>query len=210
MEEIQLPFPKTNFGPAFIDIGKLTLDRLSPSLQDIAAAKPWVWEYLQGLPIKEIGMPAYYPKLSRKLKALRVRNLIYPTNNADVFIHIYPDLLGDRDIYIPIEPTTTIELSELTEQVEHKLLDVAEEIGQAGEAERGEAFRDALDQITTVATFGKKKNSGKILVTARELVALKYVMVRDKLGLGAAPAVAGRPLYRGHQLQWDREHIYRA
>ena len=25
-----------------------------------------VWEYLQGLPIEEIGIPAYYPKLSRK------------------------------------------------------------------------------------------------------------------------------------------------
>ena len=74
------------------------------------------------------------------MKKMRVRNLIYPTVNADVFIHIYPDTKSERDYYIPIEPVLTVSLNGTVAKVEIKLLEFAEDIGKVPEEEREEAF----------------------------------------------------------------------
>src|SRR5688500_3777938 len=99
LEESMLPFPRENFETARQGGSTLRLEQLSAELQEIALAKTHIWEYLQALPIEEIGIPTYYPKLTRKMKKMRIRNLIYPTNNAEVFIHIYPDTKSERDYY---------------------------------------------------------------------------------------------------------------
>ncbi len=183
MEENRLPFPQTNFDQVRAGLSPLRLDQLPPPLAEVAAAKPFLWEYLQALPIHEIGIPAYYPKLSRKLRGLKIRNLIYPTSDENVFIHIYPDPKSERDYYIPIDPLVPVNLNGLVEKVEARLLDMAEEIGQASEEERQAVLTRAIEQICTVDSPRTRRN-GKIPVSPRELLALKYLMVRDKLGMG--------------------------
>ncbi|MCC6455438.1 MAG: type II/IV secretion system ATPase subunit [Caldilineaceae bacterium] len=186
-----LPFPRENFEIARQGGSSLRLDQLSEELQEVARAKPHVWEYLQALPIDEIGIPHYFPKLSRKMKKMRIRNLIYPTAHEDVFIHIYPDTKSERDYYIPIEPVLTVHLNGTVAKVEAKLLDLAEEIGKAAEEDRQQAFTAALDKICI--TIPGARSNGKIAVEDRELTALKYLTVRDKMGLGVLQPLLADP-----------------
>jgi flagellar protein FlaI len=190
MEQTALPFPYSNFDRVQSGGRTLTLDQLPQPLQEVASQHPFLFEYVQALPLEEIGMPAYLPKLSRGLQKLKRRNLIYPTQDGNLFIHIYPDPKGARDVYIPIEPALAVHLNGLVEKVEDKLLDMAETIGQASEEERGQVLLDSIDKICSV-TSGEK--NGKIEVTPRELEALKYRTVRDKMGLGVLQPLLGDP-----------------
>lgn len=190
METIKLPFPRSNFDKEHG--AALTLEQLPEPFQEVARAKPFLLEYLQGLPIEEIGVPTYHETLSRKLRQLRHRNLIYPTSNENVFVHIYPDPSGERDIYVPIEPMITVQLSDLAAQVEERLMEHAETIGLASEEERREALNAALDKICMLSPMPKKSN-GRVYVDARELDALKYMFVRDKMGLGPLQPLLADP-----------------
>ena len=191
MQTASLPFPRENFELARQGQTNLNLDDLSPELREIALNKPHVLNYLQALPIEEIGIPAYYPKLSRKMRDMRVRNLIYPTGNDDVFVHIYPDGKSERDYYIPIEPVLTVYLNGTVSAVEARLLDMAEEIGKSPEKERALAFEDALDKICIVAP-GARSN-GHVALNYDELVGLKYLTVRDKMGMGVLQPLLADP-----------------
>jgi len=190
MEQTDLPFPKQNIDQIQQGGNGLTQEQLPPPLQALVQERPFLLEYLQAVPIAEIGMPTYIAKLSRALGKSKARNLIYPTNDKELFIHIYPDPKGARDCYIPVEPLLTVPLNGLVKKVEDKLLDLAEKIGQAAEEERKEVLLNALDSICT--TNPAEKNS-KILVTDRELAALKYRFVRDKLGLGVLQPLLDDP-----------------
>ncbi len=190
MEQTDLPFPKQNIDQIQQGGNGLTQEQLPPPLQALVQERPFLLEYLQAVPIAEIGMPTYIAKLSRALGKSKARNLIYPTNDKELFIHIYPDPKGARDCYIPVEPLLTVPLNGLVKKVEDKLLDLAEKIGQATEEERKEVLLNALDSICT--TNPAEKNS-KILVTDRELAALKYRFVRDKLGLGVLQPLLDDP-----------------
>lgn len=181
MEQVDLPFPKSNIDQIPNGGNGLTLEQLPQPLQGVAQQHSFLLEYLQALPIAEIGMPTYVPKLSRAMGKIKVRNLIYPTNVKDLFIHIYPDPKGARDCYIAVEPLLTVQLNGLVKKVDEKLLDLAEKIGQATEEEREKVLLEAIDAICATAAENK---SSKLLVTARELEAIKYRFVRDKLGLG--------------------------
>jgi flagellar protein FlaI len=191
LEESLLPFPRENFDKARQGESVLRMEHLSPLLREVAEANTHVWEYLQALPIEEIGVPTYYPKLTRKMKKMRIRNLIYPTADETVFIHIYPDTKSERDYYIPIEPVLPVTLNGTVAKVESKLLEYAEEIGKAPEEERGEAFTSTLDKICT--TSAAVRGPGKIVVDDRELVALKYVTIRNKMGLGVLQPLLADP-----------------
>ncbi len=190
MEQTDLPFPQENFARVKSGLSTLTLDQLPQPLQDVARQHTFLFEYLQALPLDEIGIPSYVTKLSRAMQKLKVRNLIYPTNDPDVFIHIYPDPKGARDFYIPIEPLITVHLNGLVEKVEEKLLILAESIGDASESEREEVLLGAIDKSTSMIVG---ERGGKIQVTSRELSALKYRSVRDKLGLGVLQPLLGDP-----------------
>jgi archaeal flagellar protein FlaI len=154
--------------------------RLSPPLQAACEATPFLDEYVHCLPINEIGVPDYYPKISRNLRDLEERNLIYPIKEG-LFVHIYPDAKGERDSYVAIEPNLTVNLDALIPQVEERLLDWTEVIGKAETIDdRRAALNEALDAILTTDT----RKSNKLIVTPREAEALRYVILRDKVGLG--------------------------
>lgn len=179
MAQMELPFAyeKSNSGRAR-DSNRRLHSLLPKPLQKACAENNFLDDYLHWLPIDEIGVPDYYPRLSRNLKDLAVRNLIYQIKDG-LFIHIYPDPTSARDIYIPIEPHMTVDLEDIMPEVEAKLLDWAEEIGLAEtEEEKKEALVRAIDEIVTT-----NAGVGKTQVTPRQLEGLRYVITRDKAGL---------------------------
>jgi len=202
MEKSAIPFPQRNFTDPQGSGSTLTLDDLPQPLQAVARAHHFLFDYLRALPLDEIGIPTYVPKLSRAMQKLKQRNLIYPTNAEDLFIHIYPNPRDARDIYIPIDPLLTVHLNGMVQKVEDRLLDMAEQIGLAAEVDRKHVLLDSIDRICIVdAPTGEEtkgngkrqrgsrtkngaKGGPKIQTTAGELAALKYRTVRDKLGLG--------------------------
>jgi len=179
-----------------------SLNTLLPAgLREACEESPFLADYLHLIPMEEIGVPAFYPKLSRSLRELEELNLIYPIGEG-LFVHIYPNPKGARDYYVSIEPHTTYKLDHLLEQVEIRLVDWSEEIGNAEtDEEKKEVFLSALDQILTTEVASnnngrrrkKKTGSGKIHVTPGEMEAIKYVILRDKVGFGLLSAFLNDP-----------------
>ena len=153
---------------------------LPKALKDACAENPILADYMHWLPIDEIGQPDYHPKLSRNMTDLERRNLIYPIKQG-LHVHIYPDPKGERDKYVPIEPHLTVNLESILPQLELKLMDYVEQIGAAETDEKKtEALLSAIDK--TVSANGA--TPGRIQVTPRQMGALKYLLVRDKIGFG--------------------------
>jgi flagellar protein FlaI len=153
---------------------------LPRELQQACEENPFLADYLQWVPLDEIGVPEYYPKLSRDLAHMEYRNLIYPVPGG-LFVHIYPDTKSERDVYVPIEPHLTVGLDHIIPPVELQLLKWVKEIGAAEtDEEKREALLKAIDASVVI---GPSPN-GKVSVTPRELEALRYVLVRDKVGFG--------------------------
>jgi flagellar protein FlaI len=175
-----LPFSHDNTDSACDHGTNCSLNSILPKpLQKAYEEKAFLADYLHLVPMDEIGIPDYYPKLNRSLKDLEERNLIYPIE-GDLFVHIYPNPTGERDYYIAIEPHTTVNLDEIVPEVETHLLDWAEKIGAAETPEeKEEILLEAIDKIVSTNGVG-----GKVKATPRELEALKYLFIRDKIGFG--------------------------
>ncbi len=157
--------------------------------------------YLHMLPLEKIGMPKFYPELSRRLKDIKHPNLIYPVGNG-TSIHIYPDKTDIRDYYIPIEPILFQEMDELLLKVEEALVDVVDvtEVTTKDIEERKVLLEDGLEKVCTINgnedtgngndihklinRFFKHNGNRKIYVTPDEFNAIKYITLRDKIGMG--------------------------
>ncbi len=189
MATMKLPFPLEK-GASVCDHGaRCKLRSVLPKpLMDMCEQSGFLGDYLHQVPIDAIGVPQYFPKVTRDQSYLERRNLIYPIENG-LFVHVFPNDKAERDIYIPIEPHLTINLDEIIPKVEVKLLDFVEQIGAALELEeKRNALLTAID--AGVTTNGV---NGKVKVTPRELEALKYVLARDKIGFGLlAPLLLDR------------------
>jgi flagellar protein FlaI len=192
MPEIGLPFPKSRLSGEQAGGGKDSLQGFPAALQKAAEEKPYLAEYLQALPVGEIGIPDYYRELPRSLSKLRMRNLVYPIEGG-LFVHIYPDPKSERDAYIPIEPHLSLELDGILHRVEARLLDLAEEIGRADEDERKQVLLDCLDTVCSTENGAASHSRDKIHTTPRELEGIKYLMLRDKLGLGVLQPLLNDP-----------------
>lgn len=179
---------------------------LSPELREQAEGAPHLMNYLHKVPMQEFGVPDYYPEANRKLGDLKDPNLIYPVGN-NTFIHIFPDNAEARNFYIAIEPGSDA-MGDLIEQMEFRLLDFVEILAEATSPEEKtqvllQAIDDTCDVIDVPAPpkpnvkggeagflklpFGGAKSGtkgGKIKVTQSELEALKYAVIRDKVGMG--------------------------
>ena len=181
MAVLQMPFPTKEKVGEVCDHGPgCSLNAFLPKpLQAECKKNVFLSEYLHLVPISDIGVPKYYSKLTRDLTYLERRNLIYPIDNG-LFVHIYPNDSGERDTYVPIEPTLTVNLDHILPKVEEKLLGWVEVIGKAeGDDAKREALLRAIDAIVSATGDARK-----IQVTPRELEALKYALVRDKIGFG--------------------------
>jgi flagellar protein FlaI len=184
-------------------VDRSTLYQMLPNaLQDVVKENAHLLSYLQMVPIDEVGIPQYYIKPPRKLHELKQPNLIYPTTPGN-FIHIYPDASDERHTYIPIEPIVGFNLDPLIRQIETRLLDFVDELQNVDtDEDREQAFLTCIDKVCTTDGKLESKESGlkgstlvgklglgksenhKIKCTPEELQAIKYLIMRDKIGIG--------------------------
>ncbi|MEX2246977.1 MAG: type II/IV secretion system ATPase subunit [Dehalococcoidia bacterium] len=180
---------------------------LPPPLREAADKAPHLMAYLHKVPIAELGMPEFYPRITRKMGDLKEPNLIYQANER-IFVHIFPDQGDARNYYIALEPTND-RLGDLLEQIEFRLLDFVEVLADATTAEeKTEVLLRAIEDsceitgggLAVPATpavaaaeagflrlpFGAKTGAGggKLRMTAEEMDSLKYMVIRDKIGMG--------------------------
>ena len=156
--------------------------QIPAQLQEQSRAQDHLWEYLHTLPIEEIGVPDYYPRLSRANGDVQYRNLIYPVGKG-TFVHLRPDTSDSRDYYMAIEPSLNPTVTSLMEQVDMRLMNFVDELKKANDSEeRTEILLECLSRICTVK--GGRGQGGALQVTQKQMEELKYLMVRDKQGLG--------------------------
>lgn len=182
LAQVKLPFPYERV-PSGCDHGlECSLRSFLPiPLLEACDEHPYLAEYLHSVPMNEVGVPDYYPELARRLSGLERRNLIYPIQGG-LFVHIYPSTQSERDWHVGIEPYLMVDLDHIMPEVENRLLEWIKEIGGAEtDEEKREALLQALDAILTTGRGGAKK----IQVTPQEMEAVKYLVLRNKVGLGA-------------------------
>jgi flagellar protein FlaI len=175
-----------------------TLYKLLPQpMQETTKEHVYLLEYLHTIPINTVGIPEYHPKLSGKLKDKKNLNLIYPVDGG-IYIHIMDDPAGGRGFYIAIEPRLSPGLNEaeLVHKIELALLDYASEFEGADTPEaQKEVLERLLDKITQAQSADEnglrgllktliKKSGNKLKLSERDVKVVKYLMVRDKLGMG--------------------------
>jgi len=179
------------------------LQLLPEALQEACKENKHLLDYLRLIPVSEIGVPEYCTKLTRVQGDLPQKNLIYRVSD-NIYVHVYTEPGGGRPIYIPIEPSLTQDMSQVLPEVESKLVDVAGGMSAAeSDVERKEAILKLVDRVCVVHRNGPTtsssnvkdgKDSGgngskvatkaKVQVTPEQLEAVKYLMVRDKVGMG--------------------------
>ena len=174
---------------------------LPEALRKACEEHPHLLEYVSRLRDSRIAPPQYLSELSRKMAEKTQPNLIYPVGSNGIFVHILADETGDRHNYIPIEPTTTLDLGHLMERVEEACIAVSENIpGISPDVDRQKHLLEYLDQVVThgeparpspilryMRFLRRKKDdqsTARIKVTPRELEGIKYLFIRDKVKMG--------------------------
>jgi len=158
-----------------------------------------VLSYLHMLPLEEMGIPKFYPELTRALKDIKHPNIIYPAGGG-ISIHIFPDKEDARDYYIPIEPVMFHEMDERLLEIEEALVDVVDILDAAANDmdDKKVLLEMALKEICVIKDnrdengnkliikFNKffKLHKNKIFLTLEEFQAIKYIILRDKVGMG--------------------------
>ena len=176
-------------------------EMLPEGLREAAEKNPRLFEYISWLPISKIGIPEYYPELSKAIGDNKAPNIIYPIKNDGLFVHILFDDSGYRHNYIQIEPTTTLSLDKILNDVEDACIAISEKIpGINPDVDREKQLLAYLDQVTAetkqpgmnfflkfIRQLLKKKDDEtplNVKVTPEELAGIKYLFVRDKVKLG--------------------------
>lgn len=211
MVQVSLPFEIRQNPPHQEDLRECGFFRtLPPAMQKACEESPHLLEYLHMLPIEKIGVPEYFPKLSRKAGEIKRRNLLYPVSR-DVLIHVWSGSGEERDLYVPVEPSLAANVDDILIKVEERLLDMASGFAHTEvREEREQALVAALSEICHVSEDGEVKtngangngangnghgkgwlrgfwrssSNGKVYVTPREFSFLKYLLLRDKVGMG--------------------------
>jgi len=172
-----------------IDDNPRLFAKLSPALQNEAKLHKHLWVYLTTVDIDKIGVPTYYEEITREVKNLPYKNLIYPVANA-VYIHLVPDKDDSRDTYIAIEPSMDPEVAILMEEVDNFLIDYVEDLKNENELPHQTILLNCLEEICTTDSVPSKN---KIHVSEEQYKALQYLMLRDKDGLGTIQPVISDP-----------------
>jgi flagellar protein FlaI len=196
------------------DLFECGLYRMLPEpLQEACQRNVQLLEYLHMLPIEELGIPEYFPEVNRKLGDLKHRNIVYPVS-ADIHIHILssgeerdfyipiePTVGVDIRAKLTLIEREMVEYAWMFEDIEEreekeavlveilKLITVMvskpiviklEDVMAPVEEKKGGLF--GLFGGGAKETPGLK--NGKVPVTEREFDAIRYVISRDKIGMG--------------------------
>ncbi|HUV52473.1 MAG TPA: type II/IV secretion system ATPase subunit [Dehalococcoidia bacterium] len=212
MPKIVLPFLNQGEGESSQNnMSEEDLLALLPEpMQEACKQSKHLLNYMRLISIDKIGVPQYCLKLTRAQADLPQKNIIYPVSE-NIFAHIYSEPGGGRPYYIPVEPSLTMDLTKVLSEVESGLVDVAGSLKEAeSDAEREEAILGMLDKVCIVQKNGtsqssssvkvakgsdgnSKSNKTKVQVTSEQFDALKYVVVRDKVGMGTIDAMIRDP-----------------
>jgi flagellar protein FlaI len=212
MATISLPFSIENRNDARdLERTRNELSSILPEeLRSVAEANPRLMEYLSWLPISKIGVPEYFPELTKTMGDNNTPNVIYPVKQNGIFVHILFDESGFRHNYIQIEPTTTLQLDKLLGEVEDACIAISEKIpGIDPDVDREKQLLKYLDEVTAAVNPGgssfflkyikrllKKKEEGPVLhirVSPEELEGIKYLFVRDKVKMGILEPIITDP-----------------
>ncbi|MFN3973713.1 MAG: type II/IV secretion system ATPase subunit [Dehalococcoidia bacterium] len=173
---------------------------LPPEVQEQCRRNVHLLRYLHALPTGQLGVPRFHTTLSRKLGDMKPYNLLYPVSE-EVFIHVVTAPKEERPLYIPVEPIFAVRLEDVLPKIEERLLDLAGEFAAAKTAEeKTQALLTALEKVCKVSPGngngngkGSRKRifllptneqNSKVHLTPQQFAAVKYLMVRDKVGLG--------------------------
>ncbi|MDD5288575.1 MAG: type II/IV secretion system ATPase subunit [Dehalococcoidales bacterium] len=202
MARIVLPFSSYNKADAD-NLEHLKSDFalvLPPDLKSVADEHPYLLEYLHIAANSKIEAPQYCKELTRKMGDIKELNIIYPTRRSDIFVHVLVDKNDSRNSYIPVEPSLTVDVGNLMQDVEKTLLELGTKLKRVNfDEDKDKQFLHYIEQVATInkhiassifekyfgflAKGGRKLN--RVSMTQRELEGVKYLFVRDKVGLGA-------------------------
>lgn len=169
---------------------------MSTALYAAMDEAPHLWRYVNSLP-PELAEPEYYPEAGKNLGGIARRNLIYRVSD-EIFVHILEDEEDARDFYMSIEPTWGMDLGDALATLEPALLDYVDELEAAHNNEQKIAVLiSAADEVFGGVVRPGRKGAGFMgmgaarartvsgqPVTPETLEAVKYLLVRDKIGLG--------------------------
>jgi flagellar protein FlaI len=177
------------------------IDLLSKQAKQAFEKSPHVIDYLRIIPIEDYGVPKYYDQLDRSMSSEKLPNLIYPVKDS-VFVHIISDQADGRNAYIPLEPNILVNLNGLMTEIERRLLDMSDILSGFStktDEEKKRAFLKCIDQIAGYSQGPMPGNNGQkslfdkkmkpLAISPRQLKAIKYQIVRDKMGLGVLDAL---------------------
>ncbi|MCS7276033.1 MAG: type II/IV secretion system ATPase subunit [Dehalococcoidia bacterium] len=184
---------------------------LPEPLRSEAASHPYLLRYLHSLPVEECGIPQFHQRLERKMGETGLPNVLYPIGNG-IFIHILGDPQDARNFYIPIEPVMEMdEMRPLLEALEDRLVDVVTKLPHAQTLEdRRQVLEEAMRRVVVLNGHRPHNGNGrhslngngrhslngngrlrllggnnhKLHLRAEEFEALRYLVLRDKVGLG--------------------------
>ena len=189
--------PKGNSGSATQDragmVSAPLFQSLPQDMQEQVFLNLHLWSYLENLQSNGLDIPEFVSRLNKSFKGNASNNLIYPVANK-VFVHIYTAEGEARDVYSPIEPSYGGVTARLMEDVDQKLIDHVSELQSVvGEEQekRIEVLTSILEKICDTGGNGKSRSTLK--VTPEELDELKYLMIRDKEGMGAIQPLVSDP-----------------
>jgi flagellar protein FlaI len=169
--------------------GSDVLGRIGPELRGAAEGAPHLLAYLTRLDVDTIGAPDFYAEASRKIANAPDKNLIYGVGNG-FFVHILSDPDDARDSYIAINPAMAADLSDVAPRMERILLDYVDELeATETDEEKKAVLLAALEENTRSTASGsggrrKRGSEDALEVTPEEMEALRYTIIRDKIGLG--------------------------
>lgn len=193
MPFVDLPFAESDWSElAHSEAGCGVCSRFQGPLLEQSREHPHLRRYLHHLPIDELGLPAYVEKLERGMGGEGLPNFIYPVGNA-CFAHICPDPRDARHYYVPIEPTILSDYEALMETVEGLLVEAVHKFHQpSNKEEQREVLINALDRVVKVVSHGTVrgpdggwgKPGARLALGQEDLDAVRYLLLRDKIGLG--------------------------
>jgi archaeal flagellar protein FlaI len=176
------------------------------AFREAVASAPHLRIYIETLDYEALGgEPDYYEKADRKAGETPFKNFIYAVGNG-LYVHIISDPEDARDTYASIEPSMVDpNMGATIAKIDVFLLDYVDELEAAeDEEQKADVLLKAVDEHVRVTKrgssgggghgfnpFGRKKKNGggedteEIIATPEQLDALKYLVLRDKIGLGA-------------------------
>ncbi len=150
--------------------------------EEVLSKNKHVREYVEGLKEKKIPLPRFYEKLSRDLKDEPKVNIIYPTRDPMVFVHIFKEKMTKRMFLI--EPKMTPDEQEKY----HRILDIVlENAPHEKVPENDKELENTLVKLFNMSVrrtalsltdFGSRK----VFVTEEEYNKFHYFVQRDIVG----------------------------